>query len=53
MPQMAPMNWLFISPLTIFICLITLTIIYFSFNVMPHKTESSTNITKTHPNFKW
>nr|QHQ98550.1 ATP synthase subunit 8 [Parasitus wangdunqingi] len=53
MPQMAPMNWLFISPLTIFICLLTLTIIYFSFNVLPNKTSETMKINKTHPSFKW
>uniref|UniRef100_UPI0030E1BFA7 ATP synthase F0 subunit 8 n=1 Tax=Poecilochirus mrciaki TaxID=3127720 RepID=UPI0030E1BFA7 len=53
MPQMAPMNWLFISPMTIIICVTCITIIYFSFNLTPSNKSSSEAITKINPSFKW
>nr|YP_010596838.1 ATP synthase F0 subunit 8 [Cycetogamasus diviortus]WAK85124.1 ATP synthase F0 subunit 8 [Cycetogamasus diviortus] len=55
MPQMSPMNWLFISPLTLLLCIVLMTIIYFSFNNSQIKSETkpSTKPQKLFLKFKW
>uniref|UniRef100_UPI0030E1816B ATP synthase F0 subunit 8 n=1 Tax=Poecilochirus davydovae TaxID=3128885 RepID=UPI0030E1816B len=53
MPQMAPMNWLLISPLSMILCLITLVLIYFSYNLLPNPKISNKSINKNNPAFKW